>query len=149
MRPKAQIGRELQRFDAHVERGRLQLFAKAIGETDPIFFDVEAARAAGYPDIVAPPTFVYCLSEDVPDPNAALTVLGLDVARSLHAEQSISQDRVICAGDTLHGVTVLSDCFEKKGGTLVFARTRTDFRNGDGERVAQLEATVAVRGDGG
>ncbi len=143
--PQEAIGRELQRFEVAVERGQLRLFAKAIGETDPIFFDAAAARAAGHADIVAPPTFLYCLSEDVPDPNAAMTILGLDVSKGFHAEQSIALSRPFCAGEALSGVTVFADYFEKKGGALKFLKTETVFVDQEGAEVGRLVTTIVVQ----
>lgn len=147
MSASKKTGRLLQRFTTDVERGRLKLFAKAIGETNPVFRDVEAARRAGYRDIVAPPTFIYCLSEDVPDPNAAVHAVGLDASRGLHAEQKITQFRPICAGSRLRGVTRLTDCFEKRGGALQFVVSETDFRDERDDLVARLTTTVVVRAD--
>ena len=46
-------GRTLAPVSVQVERGRIRFFAKSLGETDPIHFDIDAARAAGYPDLVA------------------------------------------------------------------------------------------------
>ena len=51
-------GREYQEVSFPVERDHVVQFADAIGTDDPVFRDPEAARAAGYPDQVAPPTFV-------------------------------------------------------------------------------------------
>ena len=45
-------------------RGRLRFFAKAIGETDPVYTDDAAARDAGYPDLPAPPTFLFAAELD-------------------------------------------------------------------------------------
>ena len=55
---KKWIGHELPDSVMTIERSRLQFFAKAIGETDPVYTDVAAARAAGYADLPAPPTFL-------------------------------------------------------------------------------------------
>ena len=139
------IGTVIQKFDVDVERGRLKLFAKAIGESDPVYYDDEAARNAGYPGAVAPPTFLYCLSEDVPDPNAALHLFGLNVADCFHAEQEIGQSRPIFAGDKLHGVTTIEDYFEKKSGRLKFVVTTTRFTVSTGEAVGWLKTTVIAK----
>jgi len=138
----ARIGTVIQDFDVEVERGLLRLFARAIGETDPIFFDDEAARKAGYRGVVAPPTYLYCLSEDVPDPNAAIHAFGLDPADCVHAEQEIEQLRPICAGDRLHGETRIEDAFEKKGGLLKFVVTATRFTDPAGMLVGRLRTTI-------
>jgi hypothetical protein len=56
-------------FTTQVERGRLRFFAKAISETDPVYTDEAAARAAGHPALPVPPTFFFCLEMDRPDPS--------------------------------------------------------------------------------
>jgi acyl dehydratase len=61
MLDKSKIGFEFQSFTADVEKGRLRFFAKAIGETNPIYTDEAAAREAGYRALVAPPTFTMVL----------------------------------------------------------------------------------------
>ncbi len=142
-----QIGQEFLQFSTDVERGRLKLFAKAIGELNPIYSDADMARKAGYDDVVAPPTFIYCLSEDIPDPNIAVTSLGLDVSKCLHAHQEVTQFRPICAGQTLHGRMRLADYFEKKGGTLKFVVSETEFSNAAGQEVASLKTTVVVQAE--
>lgn len=107
-----------------VERGFLKFFAKATGETNPIYFDEEAARAAGHPDILMPPTYVFSLqlsapaaAGDVFDPVAGL---GVDMARVLHGEESFAYHHPIYAGDRLELVTTTTDIYDKKGGALQF-----------------------------
>jgi hypothetical protein len=58
------IGHRLPDSVLPIERSRLQFFAKAIGETDPVYTDPAAARAAGYPDLPAPPTFMFAAELD-------------------------------------------------------------------------------------
>lgn len=58
------IGHELPPSVLPIERSRLQFFAKAIGETDPVYTDAAAARDAGYPDLPAPPTFLFAAELD-------------------------------------------------------------------------------------
>ena len=58
------IGHQLPPSVLMVDRTRLQFFAKAIGETDPIYTDLAAAQAAGYPDLPAPPTFLFAAELD-------------------------------------------------------------------------------------
>ena len=73
------IGHEFAPHSARVEAGRLRLFAKATGETDPVFSDESSARAAGHPGLPAPPTFTFCLDMDVPDPFAYLAQIVVPV----------------------------------------------------------------------
>ena len=75
------IGTVLEPIVGEVEKGAIRQFARAIGATDPIHTDVEAARAAGYPNVVAPPTFVFCLAQQNSEPTDSLVELGFEVAK--------------------------------------------------------------------
>jgi hypothetical protein len=74
-------------FAVEVERGRLRFFAKSIGETDPVYTDVDAARRAGHRDLPVPPTFFFSLALEAPDPFGYLGALGVDLRSILHGEQ--------------------------------------------------------------
>ena len=58
---KSLIGFRFEPFTVEVEKGPMRLFAKAIGETDPVYHDEPTAKAAGHRSILAPPTYVFCL----------------------------------------------------------------------------------------
>jgi hypothetical protein len=77
-------------FTVDVEKGRLKFFAKAIGQTDPVYTDEAAARAAGHPGLPVPPTFLFCLEMDAPDPAAIRNLLGMDYRKLLHGEQGFT-----------------------------------------------------------
>jgi len=112
-----------------VERGFLKFFAKATGETNPIYFDEEAARAAGHPDILMPPTYVFSLQLSAPakvgDLLDPIGGIGVDMRRILHGEQSFTCHRPIYAGDRIALVTTTTDIYEKKGGALQFVVQET------------------------
>jgi hypothetical protein len=65
-----------------VERGRLRQFAHAIGETRAVYVDETAARAAGYPDLPVPPTFLFCLEMDRPNPYGWFDEVGIPGSRT-------------------------------------------------------------------
>lgn len=71
-----------------VEKGALRLFAKATGETDPIYFDARAAHSAGHRTLPAPPTYLFTLALLVPRQNG-LEEMGFDMQRILHGEQKL------------------------------------------------------------
>ena len=75
---RSHIGRELAPSVLDVEKGRLRFFAQAIGETDPVYTDETAARAAGYPALPAPPTFLFAAELDSRTVVSMLDVLGVD-----------------------------------------------------------------------
>ncbi|MFD7845611.1 MaoC family dehydratase N-terminal domain-containing protein [Nocardia sp. NPDC059764] len=128
----------------YVERGRLRLFAKAIGETDPLYTDVAAARQAGHPDLPVPPTFFFSLELEAPDPFAYLTALGVDLRRVLHGEQSFTYHRPAHAGDTLTLQPRIVDVYSKKGGALEFLVKQTGISRGE-ELVAEASSVIVVR----
>lgn len=140
----AVIGRRIPGHEVLVERGRLRAFAKAIGETDPVYSVVEAAKAAGHRDLPVPPTFLFCLGMEKPDPSALVRDLGIDTRRVLHGEQGFEYVRPAYAGDTLHFDGQVTDAYSKKGGALDFL-VRTVEVTRDGAPVARMTDTLVVR----
>ena len=143
---RCHIGRVLPAHSALVEAGRLRLFAKAIGETRPEYIDEVAARAAGHPGLPMPPTFTLCLDLEVPDPFAWIAELGVEIASVLHGGERFRYFAPIYAGDRLTFASRITDIHEKKGGALTFIIKETDVTNQHGVRVAELRATIIVRG---
>ena len=141
------IGHTMPKFSATVEKGRLRFFAKAIGETDPVYTDEAAAQAAGHPGLPVPPTFLFCLEMESPDPAAIRNLLGLDYRRLLHGEQGFSYHRMAYAGDVLSFEQRIEDIYDKKGGALDFVLRKTRVTNQRGEHVADLR-TVTVQRNG-
>ena len=139
------IGTVLEPVVAEVEKGEIRQFAGAIGATDPIHTDLAAARAAGYPNLVAPPTLVFCLAQRNSEPTDALVKLGFDVAKLLHGEQHFDYFHPVCAGDTIVLTTRIEDIYEKKGGLLEFMVQKTDAVNRDGVLCARMTAVVVQR----
>jgi hypothetical protein len=140
----ALIATVLQPFSVVVERSQLQFFASAIGEEDAAYVDVDAARSAGHPDLVVPPTFFFSLELKRPDPHAALRAAGADLSQILHGEQSFEYHLLAHAGDELHFLPRITDYQEKKGGALAFL-TRTTSVTRQGEPVADLVNVAAIR----
>lgn len=141
------IGHTTPKFSATVEKGRLRFFAKAIGETDPVYTDEAAAQAAGHPGLPVPPTFLFCLEMESPDPAAIRNLLGLDYRRLLHGEQGFTYHRMAYAGDVLSFEQRIEDIYDKKGGALDFVLRKTRVTNQRGEHVADLR-TVTVQRNG-
>ena len=138
------IGTEHEPHTVDVERGRLRLFAKAVGEERPLYTDVEAARAAGHRDLPVPPTFLFCLDMERPDPFAFLASIGVDLRRVLHGDQAFAYERMACAGDRLTFASRVTDVYDRKGGALEFLVSQTDVTR-DGEAIARLTTTTIVR----
>ena len=140
-----QIGRKLPAYTVEVEKGRLRFFAKAIGETNPLFWDEQVAKDAGYRSLPAPPTFAFCLLQDVPNSFQVLEDLGADLKNILHGEQSFTFHKVICAGDKLTVERCISDIYAKKGGQLEFVVQESSMVNALGEVVAELRTVLIQR----
>ncbi|MCJ1887043.1 MaoC family dehydratase N-terminal domain-containing protein [Pseudomonas sp. LA21] len=146
MADKSLIGRSTGTTTSEVEKGRLRFFAKAIGETDPVYFDEQAARAAGYRSLPVPPTFLMCLESEGRNPQAIVEdVMGFDLGRILHAEQEFTYHRMAFAGDVLTFDTHIADVYEKKGGALQFVVQQTRVTNQDGEHVADIRSSLVQR----
>jgi acyl dehydratase len=143
------IGHMSQPREADVEKGQLRFFAKAIGETDPIYFDEEAARAAGHPALPAPPTFLFSLHLGAPASTGDLfdaeNGLGIDMRRVLHGEQRFTYHRPIYAGDRITLTTATTDVYDKKGGALEFVIQKTEGTNAAGELCAEMQVVTVVR----
>lgn len=139
------IGKEYGAFTVEVEKGRLRLFAKAVGLTDPIHTDEAAAQAAGHASLVAPPTLAYSLTMDAGQSFNVLEDMGVDLPRAVHGGQSFTYHKPIVAGDVITGRQKITDVYEKKGGALLFIETEIGLDNQHGERVCDLHSTVVVR----
>lgn len=132
-----------------VEDGFLKFFAKATGETNPIYFDEAAAHAAGHPAIPAPPTYLFSLALGAPakrgDVFDAEHGLGVDMRKVLHGEQSFTHHKPIYAGDRLTLTTTTRDILQKKGGALEFIVQDTRATDEAGELRVEMTMTTVVR----
>lgn len=140
------IGSELPSFTFDVDRSQLRLFAKAIGETRPEYHDVEAARAAGYEDVLAPPTFLFTVGMNPADPFDFMPMMGVDIAEMLHGEQAFGFGTTLTAGRSVAVRRRVVDRYEKKGGALIFWVVETQFTDArDGCSFGMGTQTYVVR----
>jgi acyl dehydratase len=127
-----------------VGREKIAEFATALGDPDPVYRDAAAARAAGHPDVIAPPTFAIVVSLE-----AAFVVLsdpdvGLDYSRVVHGEQKFAHHRPIRAGDRLVATTTIDTVRSVAGNDLL--TTRVDLATEDGEPVCTATSMLVARG---
>ncbi len=142
----ALLGSKSEAIKVPVEAGQLKFFAKATGETNPIYFDEAAARSAGHPALPAPPTFCFTLNLARSDPFAFYTQgLGLDLGRMLHAAEDFEYIAPFYAGDTITVFETLVDMFEKKGGALEFYVFEGTATNQRGETVVKMKNVLVHR----
>ncbi|MGJ7555673.1 MaoC family dehydratase N-terminal domain-containing protein [Variovorax sp. RB3P1] len=139
------IGHTLPPSVLPIERSRLQFFAKAIGETDPVYTDTAAARSAGYPDLPAPPTFLFAAELDSGASSQLLADLQIPLSKLLHGEQSFSYHRPACVGDTVTVRSTITDIYDKKNGALEFVVKTSRATNQRDELVAELRAVIVCR----
>jgi len=98
------VGREFPPTSPYlVGREKVREFARAVFADAPVHTDVDAARAAGYADVVAPPTFAMVIQDHTLQQLLALEDSGIVLARTIHAEQRFTYTRPIVAGDELTG----------------------------------------------
>jgi acyl dehydratase len=138
------VGYKWPAITVDVERGRVAMFARAIGESDPVYFDLDTARAAGHPDLLAPPTLVFGLELERSDTMGVLAAHGVDLSTVLHAEQRFTYHRDVHAGDTLTLQAEFTDYYSKRNGALEFLVRRSELTS-DGQLVAELESVSAIR----
>jgi acyl dehydratase len=127
-----------------VGREKIAEFAAAIGSTDPAHIDPQAARALGYGDVIAPPTFAIIVAQRaeavvVQDPDA-----GIDWSRVVHGEQRFTHHRPIGAGDRLVATPHVDDVRQAGGHGMV--TTRVEIATESGEPVSTAFSTIVVRG---
>ena len=138
------IGFQLPPHTVTLTAWQLKWFAKATGETNPIYFDEAAARDAGLPGVLAPPTFFFCMDMDKDHPFDYLEIMGCDLGTMLHAEQSFNYRLPVHSGDTLRFSGRISDIYEKKNGALQFVVKDVDVHRAD-ELVCDLRSVMVIR----
>ncbi|MEU6264637.1 MaoC family dehydratase N-terminal domain-containing protein [Saccharopolyspora shandongensis] len=135
---------EFEPLTVEVERGRLRFFSATIGETDPVYLDVDAAKAAGHRDLPVPPTFFFSLGLEAPDPFGYLDVLGIDLRQVLHGEQSFEYHSLAYARDQLTLQDRIVDVYDKRGGALEFVVKQTAITRAS-EPIADMRSVIVVR----
>jgi acyl dehydratase len=138
------VGKVYPPIRYEVGREKLREFAVALGETDPVYHDEEAARAAGHPDIPAVPTFPVVLSFRAGAMVNGDPELGLDYGRVVHGEQAFSYQRPLRAGDRLLAAGRVA-AIETKGRHELLT-IATDITSEAGEPVCQATALLISRG---
>ncbi|MGI5133001.1 FAS1-like dehydratase domain-containing protein [Pseudonocardia sp. CA-107938] len=134
-----------------LERGRILSFARLLGETDPLFTDVQAARAAGHPDVAAPPSFPAVVEslaiaerrrQGTPD---ILETIGADFRYLLHGEQRFAYAGLMYAGEDVEAQTQVVDFYDKRGGLLEFVVLESTVRHRDRGPIVRSTRTLVHR----
>ena len=128
-----------------VGREKVREFARAVFATNPINHDPAAASAAGYSDIVAPPTFAVVVQEATLAQLLAEPDAGIDFSLVVHGEQRFSYTRPIVAGDELTATLTIASVKSLGGNSMVTAES--SIVDATGAHVVTATSTLVVRGD--
>ena len=139
------IGYSFEPVQLAVEAGRLRFVAKALGLTDPVYIDVDAARAEGYSDLLAPPTFPFMLESDAMELAELCVFFGQNLKHLLHAEQKFTYHQPICASDQIKFTKTIREIFDKKNGQLEFVVSDNTLTNQDDILCVESQTTYVFR----
>lgn len=128
-----------------VGREKVREFARAVLATSPLNHDPEAARAAGFADVVAPPTFPVVVQEATLAQLLAEPDGGIDFSRVVHGEQRFSYTRPVVAGDELTATLAVTSVKTLGGNAMVTAES--SIVDATGAHVVTAVSTLVVRGD--
>ena len=140
----AAVGTEWPATEYEVGREKIREYATAIGADNPVHHDRDAAVAAGFRDIVAPPMFCVVYSARAMGPGVFDPEVGINFATMVHGGQEFVWGEPVCAGDEITTRAEVSEIYEKDGkGFYVFESVST---NQDGDEVVRATWTNIVRG---
>jgi acyl dehydratase len=138
------IGKRYPPFTIQISAARVREYAELIGDTSLVRRDSEAARAAGFRDITAPPTFGFTLGLLAGQSDLALAEMGVTMNEALHGEQRFEFFSPLCAGDVVTGYQWIDDLKEKKGGALLVLITGFELKNQLDELALRMIQTSIV-----
>jgi acyl dehydratase len=141
--PTTAIGKTYPPETYAVGREKIREFARATGETEPLHLDLAAARAAGHPDLVAPPMFAVVYQWPAVLPAIADPELAIDFAHLLHGAQAFTWGPLVRAGDEITTTASVVSISQRAG--LWFYVLGAESVNGSGETVASGTWTNIVR----
>jgi acyl dehydratase len=140
---EAPVGKAWPPSKYEVGLEKIREYAHAIGATERVHHDRDAARAAGFRDVVAPPMFAVVYSAGAVAPAIFDPEVGIELPRMLHGSQEFAWGEPVCAGDTIETAAELRDAYEKDGRKFFVFETVS--RNQDGEEVVRGTWTNIVR----
>jgi acyl dehydratase len=139
------IGKTYEPVVYAVGREKIREYASAVGETNPLHHDVEAARAAGYADVVAPPMFAVVYSGPAVMPGIFDPEVGINFPMMVHGSQEFRWGPLVVAGDEITTVATVKDIADRRG--MWFYVFESQSSNQRGESVCTGTWTNIVRGE--
>ena len=138
------VGKSYPPFEYEVGREKIREFANAVGEDNPAYREREAAREAGFRDVVAPPMFAVVYSAGAMGPAILDPELGINLMMMLHGSQEFVWGEPVCAGDTITTTATFKDTREESGRTYFVFESVS--KNQDGQETVRGTWTNIVRG---
>jgi acyl dehydratase len=140
------IGKRYEPTTYAVGREKVREYASAVGETNPVYFDPEVARAAGYADVVAPPMFAVVYAGRAVGPAVFDPELGINFSMLVHGSQEFHWGPLVVAGDEISTIASVKDVRQR--GDMGFYVFESVSENQRGETVCTGTWTNIVRGVG-
>lgn len=138
------VGKEWPPASFEVEAERIRQYASAVGEENRVYQDAEAAKAAGFRDLVAPPMFCVVYSAPALGPAILDPEVGINLPVMVHGGQEFEWGEPVCAGDVITTTAGCKEIYEQDGrGFYVFESVS---RNQEGEETVRGIWTDIVRG---
>ncbi len=138
------VGKTYPPYEYEVGKEKIREYAQAVGETNPIYFDRQQARAAGFRDVVAPPMFCVVFSAGSVGPAILDPEVGINFAMMVHGAQEFVWGEPVCSGDTITTTTTCKEIYERGGMGFYVFETRSV--NQEGKEVVRGLWTNIVRG---
>jgi acyl dehydratase len=137
-------GKTYPPYEYEVGKEKIREYAFAVGEDNPVYFDREAAKAAGFRDIPAPPMFAVVYSAGSVGPAVVDPEVGINLPMMVHGGQEFVWGEPVCAGDVIRTAATCKEIFEQDGkGFYVFESVST---NQEGAETVRATWTNIVRG---
>jgi acyl dehydratase len=137
-------GKRYEPYSYEVGKEKIREYAHAVGEDNPIYFDRDQAKGAGFRDIPAPPMFAAVYSAGSVGPAVLDPEVGINLAMMVHGGQEFVWGEPVCAGDTITTETTVKDIEERDGRRFYVFESVS--RNQDGQEVVRATWTNIVRG---
>jgi acyl dehydratase len=138
------VGKQFPAVTYEVGREKIREYANAVGEANPVHHDPDAAREAGFRNVVAPPMFCVVYSAPAMGPAILDPELGINLAAMVHGGQEFRWGEPVCAGDTITTTPRFVDYSEKDGKAFyVFESVSV---NQDGNETVRATWANIVRG---
>jgi acyl dehydratase len=137
------VGKEYPPHEYEVGREKIREYARAVGETNPVHLDPDAARAAGFSNVVAPPMFAVVYSAMAMAPAILDPELGINLALMVHGGQEFEWSKPVVAGDVITTQARIKDIYDK--GDMKFYVFESESKNQEGDTVVKGIWTDIVR----